>query len=45
MAGLKGAVYDFDLPKTGLRVKFPAERLYTVAGLPRETVVLPPCKG
>ena len=45
MAGLKGAVYDFDLPKTGLRVKFPAERLYTVAGAPRETVVLPACRG
>ena len=44
MAGLKGAVYDFDLPKTGLRVKFPAERLYTVAGAPRETVVLPACR-
>jgi carboxyl-terminal processing protease len=43
MAGLKGAVYDFDLPKTGLRVKFPAERIYTVAGAPREKVVLKPC--
>ncbi len=44
MAGLKGAVYDFDLPKTGLRVKFPAERLYTLAGLPREEIVPPPCQ-
>lgn len=43
MAGLKGAVYDFDLPKTGLRIKFPAERLYTVSGQPREDVVLPAC--
>jgi len=43
MAGLKGAVYDFDLPKTGVRVKFPAERIYTVAGAPREKVVLKPC--
>jgi carboxyl-terminal processing protease len=43
MAGLKGAVYDFDLPKTGLRVKFPAERIYTIAGAPREKVVLKPC--
>jgi len=43
MAGLKGAVYDFDLPRTGLRVKFPAERIYTVAGAPREKVVLPRC--
>jgi hypothetical protein len=44
MAGLKGGVYDFDLPKTGLRVKFPAERIYTVAGAPREKVVLSPCR-
>ncbi len=43
MAGLKGAVYDFNLPKTGMTVKFPAERLYTVSGQPRQTVVLPPC--
>ena len=39
MAGLKGAVYDFNLPSSGLTVKFPAERLYTVAGLPREEFV------
>jgi len=39
MAGLKGAVYDFDLPKTGLRVKFPAERIYTVSGVPRHQVL------
>ena len=44
MAGLKGAVYDFDLPKSGLTVKFPAERLYTVSGQPRQDVVLPPCR-
>ena len=44
MAGLKGAVYDFDLPKTGLRVKFPAERLFTVAGQPRELIVPLPCR-
>jgi hypothetical protein len=44
MAALKGGVYDFDLPKTGLRVKFPAERIYTVAGAPREKVVLAPCR-
>jgi carboxyl-terminal processing protease len=43
MAGLKGAVYDFDLPKSGLRVKFPAERIYTVAGEPRHQVVPPRC--
>ena len=43
MAGLKGAVYDFDLPRTGLRVKFPAERLYAVAGQPREKFAPPAC--
>lgn len=43
MAGLRGAVYDFDLPRTGLRVKFPAERLSTVDGLPREHFVPPRC--
>jgi PDZ domain-containing protein len=36
MAQLKGAVYDFPLPSSGLVVKIPAERLYTVNGLPRE---------
>ncbi|CAN5505038.1 hypothetical protein BH10PSE14_BH10PSE14_32110 [soil metagenome] len=45
MARLKGAVYDFDLTHSRLRVKFPAERLYTVAGQPRETVVPPRCTG
>ena len=44
MAGLKGAVYDFDLPRTGLRVKFPAERIYTVTGEPRETVAVRACR-
>ncbi|SDA20302.1 S41 family peptidase [Sphingomonas sp. NFR15] len=36
MAGLRGAVYDFPLPASGLVVKLPAERLYTVSGTPRE---------
>ena len=45
MAGLKGAVYDFDLARSGLRIKFPAERLYTVGGLARQAVVLAPCRG
>jgi carboxyl-terminal processing protease len=45
MAELKGAVYDFDLPRTGLRVKFPAERLYTIAGAPRHELVPPSCKA
>ena len=44
MAGLKGAVYDFNLPRTGLTVKFPAERLYTVSAQPRENLILPPCR-
>ena len=44
MAGLKGAVYDFNLARTALRVKFPAERLYTVSGQPREKYVPPPCR-
>jgi carboxyl-terminal processing protease len=36
MAGLRGAVYDFNLPSSELVVKLPTERLYTVAGQPRE---------
>jgi hypothetical protein len=39
MAGLRGAVYDFTLPASGLVVKFPSERLYTTGGVPRETFV------
>jgi carboxyl-terminal processing protease len=39
MAQLKGAVYDFALPTSGLIVKLPAERLYTVSGVPREEFV------
>ena len=42
MAGLKGAVDDFKLPSSGLTVKLPVERLYTVAGLPREKFVPTP---
>lgn len=42
MAGLRGAIYDFRLPASGLVVKLPAERLYTVAGIPREEVVISP---
>lgn len=44
MAGLRGAVYDFTLPASGLIVKFPAERLWTVQGIPREEVVPAPCR-
>lgn len=43
MAGLRGAIYDFPLPATGLIVKLPAERLYTPDGKPREDVVTPAC--
>jgi carboxyl-terminal processing protease len=43
MAGLKGAVYDFKLPSSDLVVKLPAERLYTVRGLPREKFVPKAC--
>ena len=39
MAGLKGAVYDLTLPFSGLVVKLPVERLYTVDGRPREAFV------
>lgn len=43
MAQLKGAVYDFDLPRSGLRVKFPAERLFTIDGQPRHRLTPPRC--
>lgn len=39
MAQLKGAVYDFALPSSGLVVKLPAERLYSITGQPREQFV------
>ena len=39
MAQLKGAVYDLALPSSGLIVKLPAERLYSVDGLAREDFV------
>ena len=39
MAQLKGAVYDFALLSSGLIVKFPAERLYSVDGRAREDFV------
>ncbi|WP_242150729.1 S41 family peptidase [Sphingomonas sp. BAUL-RG-20F-R05-02] len=45
MAGLRGAVYDFPLPSSGLVVKFPAERLYTVDGTPRESFVPRPASA
>jgi C-terminal processing protease CtpA/Prc len=36
MAGLLGAIYDYDLPETGWTVKLPTEALYHVDGTPRE---------
>ncbi|WEK59347.1 MAG: S41 family peptidase [Candidatus Brevundimonas phytovorans] len=36
MAGLLGAIYDLRLPRTGLVIKLPVERLYAVDGTPRE---------
>jgi carboxyl-terminal processing protease len=39
MAGLRGAVYDERLDHSGLVLKIPAERLYTVSGIPREKFV------
>ncbi|MFK0299059.1 S41 family peptidase [Brevundimonas sp. NPDC090276] len=36
MAGLLGAIYDLRLPRTGLLIKIPVERLYAVDGTPRE---------
>ena len=45
MAGLRGAVYDVTLPRTGLLVKLPAERLSSVAGVPREAYRPAACRG
>lgn len=39
MAGLLGAIYDHALPKSGLVVKLPTERLYATDGTPRETFI------
>ena len=36
MAGLRGAVYDFKLERSGDTIKLPAERLSAVDGTPRE---------
>src|SRR6185436_3173170 len=36
MARLSGAVYSYEMPNTNIRFSFPAEKLYTVSGLPRE---------
>ena len=39
MAGLRGAVYDHRLSRTGLVLKLPTERLYAVGGTPREDFI------
>jgi carboxyl-terminal processing protease len=37
MAQLRGAIYSFKLPNSGIGFNFPVERLYHVDGRPRET--------
>jgi len=44
MAGLRGAIYDLTLDKTGFVFKLPVERIQTVNGIPREDVVPEPPK-
>ena len=39
MAGLLGAIYDHNLPHSGIIIKLPTERLYTVGGVPREAFI------
>lgn len=39
MAGLRGAIHDLELGDTGVTVKLPVERLFTVDGTPRENFV------
>jgi carboxyl-terminal processing protease len=39
MARLSGAVYSFELPNSKIGFTFPAEKLYTVEGSPREKYV------
>jgi PDZ domain/Peptidase family S41 len=39
MSGLLGAVYDYNLERSGQMVKLPTERLYSVSGVPRERFV------
>ncbi|MDQ3470931.1 MAG: PDZ domain-containing protein [Pseudomonadota bacterium] len=39
MAGLRGAIYDYKLEKSGMVIKFPVERLFHVNGTPREQFV------
>ena len=39
MAGLRGAVSDIALLNSGLVLKLPTERLFTVDGVPREDFI------
>jgi C-terminal processing protease CtpA/Prc len=39
MARLCGAVYSYEMPNSKIHFSFPAEKLYTVDGLPREKYV------
>lgn len=39
MAGLLGAIYDYNLTHSGLLLKLPTERLMTVEGKPREQFI------
>ena len=36
MAQLNGAVYSYQMPNSKIGFTFPAEKLYTVKGVPRE---------
>jgi hypothetical protein len=44
MAGLLGAIYDYNLEQSGLTIKFPVERLSHVNGTPREQFVPQPAR-
>jgi carboxyl-terminal processing protease len=41
MAGLNGAVFDLQLPHTGIRLNYAAEKLFHVNGTPREDFMPP----
>jgi C-terminal processing protease CtpA/Prc len=45
MAHLLGAVEDIHLPNSGMVIKLPTERLYTVDGIPRENFIPEPVSG
>jgi carboxyl-terminal processing protease len=41
MAGLNGAVFDLQLPNTGIKLNYAAEKLFHMSGTPREDFVPP----